>query len=442
MSPIVKSLAISLLLGGVVFLPQTSQAQSQPTKMQDPYASASASSASESVDVSSFKTMENGLKYKVLEEGTGPEAKPGQRVEVHYTGWLFQDGQKGEKFDSSHDRNQPFPFTINRGRVIRGWDLGVAGMQKGEKRHLIIPPDLGYGARGAGGRIPPNATLMFEVELLDITGEPDPEPEPLDMSEFKTRDNGLKVHVIEEGSGDAAEPGQMMKIHYTGHLMDDGKLGRKFDASRDRGRAVDIKLGLNQPMEAWDMVLEGKKAGAEVEVIIPPELGYGEQNMGVIPPNSTLYFKLEVEEVSGEPFGPPEPIEMANLQTSDSGLKYEVTAEGSGEAAESGDLVAVHYEGWLVDDGKRTIKFDSSRERGEPLKFPVGTGRVIPGWDEALVGMKPGGKKRLLVPPDLGYGARAMGPIPENATLYFEVELISAEDAPPQMQQRMMPQGR
>jgi peptidylprolyl isomerase len=108
----------------------------------------------------------SGLKYKDEVVGSGPEPKAGQSVSVHYTGWLDQNGRKGTKFDSSRDRGQPFSFTLGQGQVIAGWDQGVATMKAGGKRTLVIPPELGYGARGAGGVIPPNATLIFEVELL------------------------------------------------------------------------------------------------------------------------------------------------------------------------------------------------------------------------------------------------------------------------------------
>ncbi len=110
------------------------------------------------------KITDSGLKYEDLAEGEGPEAKAGQQVKVHYTGWLTD----GSKFDSSLDRNAPFSFPLGGGRVIRGWDEGVQGMRVGGKRRLTIPPQLGYGAAGAGGVIPPNATLVFEVELLEI----------------------------------------------------------------------------------------------------------------------------------------------------------------------------------------------------------------------------------------------------------------------------------
>lgn len=109
-------------------------------------------------------TTESGLQYIELTEGTGATPQPGQRVVVHYTGTL----EDGTKFDSSRDRNRPFTFTIGVGQVIQGWDEGVGTMKVGGRRQLIIPPDLGYGARGAGGVIPPNATLIFDVELLRI----------------------------------------------------------------------------------------------------------------------------------------------------------------------------------------------------------------------------------------------------------------------------------
>lgn len=111
----------------------------------------------------------SGLQYEDLTVGSGEEAKPGAHVSVHYTGWLQNpDGSAGSKFDSSKDRNDPFAFPLGAGHVIRGWDEGVQGMKVGGTRKLVIPPALGYGARGAGGVIPPNATLIFEVELLDV----------------------------------------------------------------------------------------------------------------------------------------------------------------------------------------------------------------------------------------------------------------------------------
>lgn len=113
-----------------------------------------------------FTTLASGLQFEDTVVGTGAEAAPGRNVTVHYTGWLYENGEQGAKFDSSKDRDDPFIFALGAGMVIKGWDEGVQGMKEGGQRTLIIPASLGYGARGAGGVIPPNATLKFEVELL------------------------------------------------------------------------------------------------------------------------------------------------------------------------------------------------------------------------------------------------------------------------------------
>ena len=123
---------------------------------------------SDTADAQPVTTTPSGLKIIDTKVGTGASPKTGQTCVMHYTGWLYEDATKGKKFDSSVDRNEPFEFKIGMHQVIAGWDEGVASMKVGGKRTLIIPPELGYGARGAGGVIPPNATLIFDVELLGI----------------------------------------------------------------------------------------------------------------------------------------------------------------------------------------------------------------------------------------------------------------------------------
>jgi FKBP-type peptidyl-prolyl cis-trans isomerase len=114
-------------------------------------------------------TTKSGLKYTDLTVGTGDAAMKGDTVSVHYTGWFYMDGKRGAKFDSSLDRKEPFVIPLGAGKVIRGWDEGIEGMKVGGKRELIIPPDIGYGARGFPGIIPPNSTLDFEIELLKVS---------------------------------------------------------------------------------------------------------------------------------------------------------------------------------------------------------------------------------------------------------------------------------
>ena len=129
-----------------------------------------ASTTATAQEVGKTVTTSTGLQITDSKIGTGATPRAGQTCVMHYTGWLYQNGAKGQKFDSSLDRGRPFEFPIGRQRVIAGWDEGVASMKVGGKRTLIIPPELGYGARGAGGVIPPNATLIFEVELLEVKG--------------------------------------------------------------------------------------------------------------------------------------------------------------------------------------------------------------------------------------------------------------------------------
>ena len=125
--------------------------------------------AAEKKSESKMKRTSTGLQYEDLREGTGARPRTGQTCVMHYTGWLWENDARGRKFDSSFDRGQPFEFQLGRGMVIKGWDEGVATMKVGGKRRLLIPPQLAYGAAGAGGGlIPPNATLLFEVELVGV----------------------------------------------------------------------------------------------------------------------------------------------------------------------------------------------------------------------------------------------------------------------------------
>ena len=218
----------------------------------------------------STTTTPSGLIIEDLVEGSGAVAAAGQTVSVHYTGWLTD----GTKFDSSKDRNEPFDFVLGGGMVIRGWDEGVQGMKAGGKRKLTIPAELGYGARGAGGVIPPNATLVFEVELLA------PEPEA-----------ALEIEDLVEGDGAVAAAGHTVSVHYTGWLTN----GTKFDSSKDRNQPFEFALGRGQVIRGWDEGVQGMKIGGTRKLTIPAKMGYGARGAGgVIPPNATLVFEVEL----------------------------------------------------------------------------------------------------------------------------------------------------
>jgi peptidylprolyl isomerase len=235
-------------------------------------------------------TTASGLQYDDTQVGDGKEAKAGHDASVHYTGWLFVDGAKTTKFDSSHDRREPFEFELAGGMVIKGWDEGVQGMKVGGKRTLIVPAALGYGARGAGGVIPPNATLCFEVELLALAGG----PEAVELT-LTTTLSGLQFEDRVEGEGAVAAKGQRVSVHYTGWLFKDGMRGKKFDSSKDRGQPFKFRLGGGEVIQGWDEGVQGMKVGGTRLLVLPPELGYGAHGAGgVIPPNATLLFEVDL----------------------------------------------------------------------------------------------------------------------------------------------------
>ncbi len=237
-----------------------------------------------------MNTTPSGLQFEDSVVGDGKQAQAGQDVTVHYTGWLWTDGKKGAKFDSSLDRREPFEFELGGGMVIKGWDEGVQGMKVGGKRTLIIPANLGYGARGAGGVIPPNATLCFDVELLGVAGGP--EAVELDLT---TAPSGLQFEDRVVGSGAAAAAGQRVSVHYTGWLYSNGLRGKKFDSSKGRGQPFSFNLGGGEVIAGWDEGVQGMKVGGTRMLVLPPGLAYGEYGAGgVIPPNATLLFEVEL----------------------------------------------------------------------------------------------------------------------------------------------------
>lgn len=366
-----------------------------------------------------YTTTDSGLQIAVTNEGEGEAAEEGKVVSVHYTGMLAD----GTVFDSSLNRNEPFTFPLGQGRVIPGWEEGIAMLNEGGTANLIIPPELGYGEQGSGGAIPPNATLYFQVELVDVAEGGPSEPQAIDESDYEETDSGLQYYEIESGDGETPEEGQPVRMHYTAWLED----GTRIDSSLDAGEPLTFNLGSEQVFAGWEEAVSMMQVGDLWQVIIPSDLALGAEGAGqVIPPDSNLVMQLELLEVLPPAPQEPEEVDESDYTTTDSGLQYVDLEEGEGEEVSAGDQVTVHYTGWL-EDGTRV---DSSYDRGEPLPLVVGTGQVIPGWEEGLIGMKAGGKRQLRIPPDLGYGEQgAGGVIPPDATLIFEVEVLSVDSA-------------
>lgn len=247
----------------------------------------STTSTTPKLKVNVEQTTASGLKIKLLQQGNGLQAVAGSTVSVHYVGTLLD----GKKFDSSRDRGQPLSFKLGVGQVIKGWDEGIALLKVGDKAMLTIPPAIAYGDRDMGS-IPPNSTLQFEVELMGVT-------EPFKPFDVKGKDtlttvSGLKYIIVTKAPATAAkaEKGKTVSVHYTGFLLD----GKTFDSSRDRGTPYQFQLGIGQVIRGWDEGIELMQVGDQMRLIIPSELAYGVNGAGggIIPPNATLVFDVEL----------------------------------------------------------------------------------------------------------------------------------------------------
>lgn len=231
-------------------------------------------------------TTPSGLKYTVTQKGKGRKPEAGENVRVHYTG-KFADGKV---FDSSYERGAPITFKLGKGQVIKGWDEGIALLTEGSKAKLIIPPALGYGDKGMGS-MPPNSTLYFDVELVEIVES----PEPFDVKgkDTLTLESGLKYIKLNSTEGKPAEAFKTVFVHYTGFLLD----GSIFDSSVERGVPFSFVLGKGQVIQGWEQGIAKLKTGEKARLIVPSNLGYGSRDMGIIPPNSTLVFDVELLDV-------------------------------------------------------------------------------------------------------------------------------------------------
>lgn len=241
------------------------------------------------IDPDKTVTTAGGVQYTELATGSGPKPEPGQVVAVHYTGTL----ENGTVFDTT-EGGEPIRFALGTGTVIPGWDEGIALMHQGSKGILVIPPAMAYGDQGSGEIIPPNATLIFDVELVEISEGAPEQPTQVDAASFITTPQGLQYADLIVGAGPTPMPGQVVVVHYTGWLADGGK----FASSLDRGEPLMFNLGMGQVIAGWDLGIKGMAVGGKRQLMIPPNLAYGEAGAeGVIPPNATLIFDVELLEL-------------------------------------------------------------------------------------------------------------------------------------------------
>ena len=359
---------------------------------------------------------DSGLRVTEIRAGEGPTPEVGDLVTMHILGML----EDGTIFADTVSQGEPIVATLTETDLFPGWFEGVQLMKEGGKVRLTIPPELAFGPEGAGGVIPGDATILMDVELLTVVAPP--VPTAVDAGDLTTTDSGLQYFDIVEGDGEIPVDGQDVVVEYAAWLQE----GEEYIASSATvGEPLTFTLGSDVGVfPGWDEGVSTMKPGGKRYLVIPPELALGAEGGGRIPPNAVIIMEVELLEV--KPLLLPTEISEEDFTVTDSGLRYYDIVEGDGAEATSGSTVTVNYTGWLTDN----VKFDSSLDSGVPFPFTLGTGAVIPGWDEGVAGMKVGGKRQLVIPAELGYGETGSGSIPPGATLVFEVELLDVQVAP------------
>uniref|UniRef100_A0A8C3K6L5 peptidylprolyl isomerase n=1 Tax=Calidris pygmaea TaxID=425635 RepID=A0A8C3K6L5_9CHAR len=333
------------------------------------------------------------------------EVQMGDFIRYHYNG-TFKDGKK---FDSSYDRGATVAGVVGVGRLITGMDRGLQGMCVNERRHLIVPPHLGYGSIGVAGLIPPDATLYFDVVMLDIWNKNDK----------------LQITTLSKPQhcNRTVENSDFVRYHYNGTLLD----GTPFDSSYSKDSTYDTYVGTGWLIKGMDQALLGMCAGEKRSIIIPPFLAYGEKGYGtVIPPQASLVFSVLMVDFHN----PKDSVFLEHLEVPESCKRRAVT----------GDFVRYHYNGTLMDG----TLFDSSYSRNHTYNTYIGKGYIIPGMDQGLQGVCVGEKRRVVVPPHLAYGENGAGDkIPGSAVLIFDVHIIDFHNPadPVEMETVYRPEG-
>jgi FK506-binding protein 4/5 len=344
----------------------------------------------------------DGLKKKLVKEGQGWDTPDnGDEVEVHYTGTLLD----GTQFDSSRDRGTPFKFTLGQGQVIKGWDLGIKTMKKGENAIFTIPPELAYGESGSSPTIPPNATLQFDVELLSWVSVKD-----------ICKDGGIFKKILTEGEK-WENPKDLDEVFVKFEAkLDDGTVVAKSD-----GVEFTVRDGSFCP--ALAKAVKTMKKGEKVLLTVRPQYGFGENGKpasgeeGAVPPNATLQITLEL--VSWK---------TVTEVTDDKKVLKKTLKEGEGyERPNEGAIVKLKITGKLHNG---TIFLKKGHDNEEELfEFKTDEEQVIEGLDKAVMKMKKGEVALVIIAPEYGFGSteskQELAVVPPNSTLYYEVELVS-----------------
>lgn len=412
-------LLISASIGTVAFRSQSDAPHVQRSTIDAPIEAVNAQSEGESaleyMESLDGVTTDSGLKIVMVDEGTGASPQPGQFVKVAYTAQLAD----GTVFNRANG-TAPYIFQLGEGQVIPAWEEALSMLNEGGRAFVLSPPELAYGDEGAPG-VEPNETLIFDIVLLTVF---DGSPAVLTLAnenDFSETDSGLRIYDVESGDGDSPGTDFMASVHFTAWLED----GTKIDSSLDRDLPYTFTFDQNLMIPGWEEGIRSMQVGGTRQLVIPSELAYGDEGIeNVIPGGTPLIFDVELLAILRPSPDFPLPIGASEFTETDTGLRFFDFALGDGATPEAGNVVSIHYTGWLADG----TKFGSSLDSGTPFTFALGQGQAIAGMEEGMQEMQVGGQRQLTVPASLAYGASGFGDlIPPDETLTFEIELVAVQ---------------
>lgn len=358
------------------------------------------------------KSTADGLQYLEMVPGTGEVPIAGNIITMQYIATL----PDGTELANTYTKNAPVSTIWGKKLLLPGWEEGIGLMKVGGKTKLVIPPSLALGEAGSGP-IPPNSQIVIEVELLAV--KPAPIPSAIAADKFTKTTSNLQYFDMITGDGPEAIKNSTVSTNFTLWVKTD--TGYDYIASSEGMTPLSFVIGHGDTVfPGWEEGVTSMKVGGKRQLVIPADLGMGAKGNGTnIPANAILV--MEIQLMTAHDPQVPTKVDDKDFVTTPSGLKYHDFKVGDGASPTTGQTIEVHYTGWLQDG----TQFDSSIDRGKPMSFAIGTGNVIPGWDEGIATMKVGGKRQLIIPPTLGYGDTGAGStIPPGATLIFEVELL------------------
>lgn len=361
-------------------------------------------------------TIANGLKKLIVKETQDALPEESNYVTFNFTGYYFNANGERKIFDKSTP-GQNLTFQLGGIEMIRGLDIGLRTMRKSEKATFIISPALAY-KNEKRGVLPANTTIYLDVELLNFT---DPFYEPIN-SDTVSLPSGLKYIVIKNGNGEKPGRNDIASIRYLGYIVDSAGKRIIFDKLPDN-QPFRYRIGGNNTLMGVNIGVKNMNKGAQYKLIIPPQLAFKDRHIGIIQPNSIVYYDIELKDITPMFFlgkGEQDTI------TYPSGLKIlNINHADRGMHADSNATIYANFTGYFIDSTNTPFIFQNTLEDGKPYEFHLNRAEIIKGMKEALGYMHEGQVSKLFIPADLAYGTYGMsGVIPPNKDLIFDIEVI------------------